>query len=207
MSGRRGELSAPRDWARLVAAVPWLSAVPADVAGALDLTEFVVPSGDLAVRRGQLEAGLGAHVMTYRPRPPSPAAAQAAGRPAAAQSAGADSSSQAAGGHVPAQAAGRQAAPHAAREFAAREFAVRERAAARAAGELVAAQAAAAHAGVRAAGEHAGGTLRLCRLLRPAPLDAAGLAVLREAERAYPQVVLCAYASPLPWAGGPGPSR
>ncbi len=89
---------------------------------------------------------------------------------------------------MPAQAAGRQTAPQA----------VRERAAARAAGELVAAQAAAAHAG---------GTLHLCRLLRPAPLDAAGLAVLREAERAYPQVVLCAYASPLPWAGGPGPSR
>jgi hypothetical protein len=53
-------------WVELVAAVPWLSAIPAAIAGRLDRSEYLLPAGDIEAERRRLEHVLDAHVMTYR---------------------------------------------------------------------------------------------------------------------------------------------
>ena len=50
----------------LVVAVPWLAAVPSDIAEFLDRSEYVLPSGDIDAARRHLEWSLTANVMTYR---------------------------------------------------------------------------------------------------------------------------------------------
>jgi hypothetical protein len=56
----------PPRLADLVAAVPWLAAVPSDIAELLDRSEYVLPTGGIEAARCQLERSLAANVMTYR---------------------------------------------------------------------------------------------------------------------------------------------
>ncbi|HEY0447830.1 hypothetical protein [Actinophytocola sp.] len=57
---------------RLTTGVPWLNLLDPAVLADLDLDELVVPAGAVAAARTDLEAALGAYVMTYRPTRPAP---------------------------------------------------------------------------------------------------------------------------------------
>ncbi|MGW1998248.1 hypothetical protein [Embleya sp. NPDC001921] len=65
----------PREptWGAASAAVPWLATLPADMRTRLDLSEWVIPSGEVARVRTRVEPALKTHVMTYRRDPPRPA--------------------------------------------------------------------------------------------------------------------------------------
>ncbi|MFI6582878.1 hypothetical protein [Embleya sp. NPDC050493] len=65
----------PREptWEAATMAVPWLAMLPADMQTRLDLTEWVIPSGEVARVRTRVELALKAHVMTYRREPSAPA--------------------------------------------------------------------------------------------------------------------------------------
>jgi len=47
-------------------AVPFLNAIPDDIWNGIDPGELLVPQGEIATAREELERELGAHVMTYR---------------------------------------------------------------------------------------------------------------------------------------------